>query len=300
MRSNHVLHSLLPGMYAYACICTHMCVHVGVVAQEPGWTVGTATYYTGIDDLSGGYSGNCGYGDLSRSLGGIANATYGPFFAAGSKLLYNDGAGCGACYEVQCIGSPACKKASLAVTITDYCPEQGNEQWCGADKHHFDLSGRAFEELVTTMAVGHFTLQWRRVSCVRTGPPVVQIEGNPFWQSIRVMNLGGGGTYDSLLVRPASAAGDPPAEVAFLPLVRDWGTSFVHNGQLEGPLSLKLVTKDPVTQTSLVDCVPKDWVSGSSYACLGASKVTGPEVRSRQVVLRDSRERLDCTCTCRG
>lgn len=194
----------------------------GSAAQEPGWNAGTATYYTGIDDLSGGYQGNCGFGDLSRNIAGIEGANYGPFFAAGSDQLYKGGANCGACYEIKCIASPACTGKSIVVTITDYCPTQGNEQWCGKDRHHFDLSGKAFSELVSTMAIGHFALQYRRVQCERVGPPVVSIDGSPYWQSLRVLNFAGQGSYDAMLVR--SHAG------SYIPLKHDWGTSFVHDG----------------------------------------------------------------------
>ncbi|GAQ91109.1 alpha-expansin [Klebsormidium nitens] len=200
-----------------------------VVSQEQGWLAGTATYYTGVDDVSGGYAGNCGFSDLSRNIAGIPGATYGPLFAAGSDQLYKGGANCGACYEIKCLENPVCTGKTIQVTITDYCPTQGNEQWCGADKHHFDLSGKAFSELVSTMAIGHFELQYRRVPCKKTGPPVVSIEGNPYWQSLRVLNLAGGGAYNAMLIR--SPGGQ------YVPLKRDWGTSFVHNGQIQAPIS---------------------------------------------------------------
>lgn len=250
---------------------------------------GTATYYTGIDDLSGGYAGNCGYKDLSRALGGVPNASYGPYFAAGSEKIYLNGAGCGACFELQCIGSPVCKKDSIVVTITDFCPFKGNEQWCGADKNHFDLSGKAFSELVSTMAAGHFNLQWRRTPCKREGPPVVSIEGNQFWQSIHVMNLAGGGTYDTLMIRAAGGGG-------YTPLRRDWGTNFVHDGQLQAPISVKLVSTSPNGFLELPDCIPVGWTGGNEYACKGSTSTT--TTNARRLTLQDAKQRLQCDCTC--
>lgn len=282
-------HFFYPYCKTMILILAFLCLANSVASQEPGWLAGTATYYTGVDNVSGGYAGNCGFNDLSRNIAGIQGATYGPLFAAGSDQLYKGGANCGACYEVQCIGVPVCTGKSIVVTITDYCPNEGNEQWCGPEKHHFDLSGKAFSELVSTMAIGHFSLQYRRVPCVRSGPPVVSIEGNPYWQSLRVLNLAGGGTYDGMLIRsPASQ---------YVPLKRDWGTSFVHNGQIEGLISVKLVMSDTKSEVELSDCVPKGWVSRGEYACKeSSSTVSTPE--SRRMTLQDNRQRLQCNCTC--
>lgn len=271
-------------------ILTLISLSVPTFSQEPGWAAGAATYYTGIHDVSGGYAGNCGFEDLSRNMAGINGAKYGNLFAAGSDLLYQGGANCGACYELKCVGNPVCTGKSIVVTITDFCPTKGNEQWCGADMHHFDLSGKAFNELVNTMAIGHFSLQYRRVPCVRVGPPVVSIEGNPYWQSLRVLNLAGGGTYNAMMIR--SPGGQ------YVPLKRDWGTSFTHNGQIQAPISVKLLMSDPKTDLELIDCVPVGWLSGE-YAChKNSSTVSTPE--SRRMTIQDNKQRLRCDCSCKA
>jgi hypothetical protein len=268
-------------------VLTLFSVVLCVESQEPGWMIGTATYYTGIDDLLGGYAGSCGFKDLSRALGGMQESKYGPHFAAASEKIYKSGAGCGACFELKCIGNPVCTKDSVVVTITDSCPFKGNEQWCGPDKNHFDLSGRTFSKLVSTMAAGHFALQWRRTPCKRSGPPVISIEGNRFWQSIRALNLADGGTYDSLLIRGAGAGG-------YTPLRRDWGTSFVHEGEITAPISVKLQGTEG--ELELSDCIPGGWITGSEYACKGGATIKDPS--TRRLTIQDTKERLRCDCTC--
>ncbi|GAQ89839.1 hypothetical protein KFL_005680060 [Klebsormidium nitens] len=65
------------------------------------------------------------------------------------KSVYDDIKPLGKTYKDAMQLAAATYKRSVVVTITDYCPTQGNEQWCGADAHHFDLSGKAFSELLS-------------------------------------------------------------------------------------------------------------------------------------------------------
>lgn len=164
-------------------------------------TAGHSTYYTPAGDPSGGWAGNCGYTDLSRKLAGLNEVTYGSQFFAGSPLLYRGGAGCGECYRAKCMNDPTCTQDSVIVTMTDFCPTQGNERWCQPDAHHMDLSGDAFTRLVTTMSVGHVPIEYERVDCARKGNAVAAIMGSEYWASLIVMNLDGPGRYDSMEVK---------------------------------------------------------------------------------------------------
>lgn len=128
---------------------------------------------------------------------------------------------------------------------------------------------------------------------MRTGPAVVAINGNPYWQSLLVMNLDGAGTYDALSIK---GKGDRD----YVPLKRDWGANFVHDGQIRAPISLKMVRKDQ--EVELVDCVPDKCADGHEYVCSSAARTSSTSCTavSRRVTLQDTKERLLCSCTCKN
>ncbi|KAG8100824.1 hypothetical protein GUJ93_ZPchr0013g34738 [Zizania palustris] len=96
-----------------------------------GWLNARATWYgapngAGPDDNGGA----CGFKNVNMP----------PFSAmtsCGNEPLFKDGKGCGSCYQIRCVGHPACSGFSETVIITDmnYYP---------VSLYHFDLSGTAF------------------------------------------------------------------------------------------------------------------------------------------------------------
>lgn len=233
------------------------CILTTALAYDPTWLSGD-TFYTGVDDVSGGYAGNCGYGDLSRTMG-LDHVPYGPMFFAGSPILYEGGAGCGSCYEIQCTDSPACISGSIEITMTDFCPTLGNEVFCQPDHVHFDLSGYAFLNITNNLGVGTTPVLYRRVECSRKGPLVVQIVGNPWWQEFLVMNVPGSGTYDGMKIKATGTD--------WIPLSRDWGANFISNIQLKGDISVMISDSYSGVDTYMMNCVPADWKSNSLYVC---------------------------------
>lgn len=88
--------------------------------------------------------GACGYDDVVKD-------GYGLDTVALSTVLYKKGKKCGACYEIQCVDSPGCKKGKISITVTatDLCPPnyalpRDNGGWCNPPGRHFDLAKPAY------------------------------------------------------------------------------------------------------------------------------------------------------------
>jgi len=92
--------------------------------------------------------GACGYGNLY-------SAGYGTDTAALSSALFNDGAACGECYQVQCDqqNSRWCKPGvTVTVTATNLCPADYSQPsndggWCNPPRQHFDMSQPVWEKI---------------------------------------------------------------------------------------------------------------------------------------------------------
>ncbi|KAE9620492.1 putative expansin/Lol pI [Lupinus albus] len=159
-----------------------------VEARIPGvysggaWQSAHATFYGG-SDASGTMGGACGYGNL-YSQG------YGVKTAALSTALFNNGLGCGACFEIKCAndrewchsGSP-----SIFITATNFCPPNDNGGWCNPPRPHFDLAMPMFLKIAEYRA-GIVPVAYRRgVKGYRTGWMALSRNWGQNWQSNAVL-----------------------------------------------------------------------------------------------------------------
>jgi hypothetical protein len=160
---------------------------------------GKATFYGG--NPSGGA---CGYKDLPQVTfpKGFSVAIGGDEF--------NDGYGCGACYEVTCIGAygnnPTCGcggsgKNKVVVQATDRCPE--------CESTHFDLNTEAFTSIVagqsTEMAgtCGIIETTFRRVSCdFKSNIKIRSKSGTSgYWYGLHIDDVAGYGAISKIQLR---------------------------------------------------------------------------------------------------
>ncbi|KAJ3682037.1 hypothetical protein LUZ60_014610 [Juncus effusus] len=224
--------------------------------QASQWTVAHATFY-GDDSGSDTIGGACGYGN-------IFNNAYGLNTAALSTVLFQDGFGCGQCYQIRCSGAKACYAGSpiVTVTATNLCPpnwalDSNNGGWCNPPRTHFDMSKPAFNKIADWHA-GIVPVMYRRVPCQTNGGLRFNLQGNMYWLLVFIMNVGGAGDVSAMQVKGA--------KTDWIRMSRNWGISYQAFSALGGQsLSFKITsytTKDTVVAYNVA---PPNWSMGLTY-----------------------------------
>ncbi|KAL5973794.1 hypothetical protein ACLOJK_030451 [Asimina triloba] len=118
-----------------------------------GSTPSRAAYY-GSNDSLGTPRGACGYGEFGREV-------YGGNVAAVSNL-FQDGIGCGACYQVTCTDPKLCTEDGVEIMVTDHG---------ASDNTDFILSIHAFAGMASQnksqelIAFGVVDIEYERIPC---------------------------------------------------------------------------------------------------------------------------------------
>ncbi|KAG4916385.1 hypothetical protein JHK85_054836 [Glycine max] len=222
----------------------------------PGpWRQAYATFYEGG---SGTFGGACGYDDVVKD-------GYGLDTAALSSVLFKHGEACGACYEIKCVNSTQwCKpKPSVFVTATNLCPPNysqpgDNGGWCNPPRQHFDLAKPAYLKIAQYKA-GIVPVQYRRVPCKKQGGIRFTITGNPYFNLVKVWNVGGAGDITEVQVK-----GDKKL-INWTNLKRNWGEKWETNAMLVGEtLTFRVKASDGRYSTSS-SVAPKNWQFGQTF-----------------------------------
>ncbi|CDP08341.1 unnamed protein product [Coffea canephora] len=119
-----------------------------------------ATFYGSAGAL-GTPSGACGFGEYGKT---VNNGE-----VCGVSKLYQNGTGCGACYQVRCKHPQYCTEEGTTVVVTDFAIGHGTD---------FVLSFEAFVKLARTnmgrllIALGVIDAEYKRVPCQYPGTNV--------------------------------------------------------------------------------------------------------------------------------
>ncbi|GJN26628.1 hypothetical protein PR202_gb14577 [Eleusine coracana subsp. coracana] len=240
------------------------------------WRSAKASYYAA--DPEDAVDGACGFGDLGKH--GYGMATVGL-----SSALFERGAACGGCYEVKCVEDLkyCLPGTSIIVTATNFCaPNYGLPADAGGtatrpttissspSRHSKRLrSGKQVSCPSSTAAtqkprkaelqvtVGEESVDAVDVKCLRDGGVRFSVNGQHFFFSVLISNVGGAGDVRSVKIKGT--------ESGWLSMGRNWGQIWHINSDMRGqPLSFELSSSDGKTLTNF-NVVPKDWDFGKTY-----------------------------------
>ncbi|GAB2292609.1 hypothetical protein Dimus_026846 [Dionaea muscipula] len=206
---------------------------------------GHATFYG--DSAGGGTKeGACGYND------------YGLATTALSTALFQNGATCGACYELYCTNSQFCKKGLIQVTATNFCPPStGSAAWCNSPLKHFDLTQPMFVKIAEYRA-GIVPVKFRRINCSKSGGIRFQISNaNSNWILVLVHNVGGVGTISGVKIRGTNGN--------WVQMSRNWGVNYQTFGNWAGQSMSFQVTATDGRFIEADYVVPSTWQIGQSF-----------------------------------
>ncbi|XP_062205590.1 expansin-B2-like [Phragmites australis] len=228
-----------------------------LLASSSGWLPAKATWY--------GAPNGAGPNDNGGACGFKHTNQY-PFMSmtsCGNEPLFQDGKGCGSCYQIRCVSenNPACSGEAKTVMITDmnYYP---------VAKYHFDLSGTAFGAMAKPglndklRHAGIIDMQFRRVPCNHRGLTVnfhVEVGSNPVYLAVLVEYANKDGTVVQVDLMESNSR-------YWTPMRRSWGSIWRldSNHPLKAPFSLRIRSESGKTLVAN-NVIPANWRPDADY-----------------------------------
>ncbi|CAA0376992.1 unnamed protein product [Arabidopsis thaliana] len=207
---------------------------------------------------AGSTGGACGYGSA------VANPPLYAMVSAGGPSLFNNGKGCGTCYQVVCLGHPACSGSPITVTITDECP--GGP--CASEPVHIDLSGKAMGALAKPgqadqlRSAGVIRVNYKRAACLYRGTNIVfrmDAGANPYYISFVVEYENGDGDLSNVEIQPAGGSFISMQEMRSAVWKVNSGSA------LRGPFNIRLTSGESHKVIVAYNVIPANWKPDESY-----------------------------------
>ncbi|XP_047323592.1 expansin-like B1 [Impatiens glandulifera] len=218
------------------------------------FTPSKAAYYPNSDE-QGTETGACGFGTFGATING------GDVSAA--SVLYQDGLGCGSCYQIRCSHSNYCSENGVVIVITDHGSSANTD---------FILSRRAFSRMAQTtdgaaslLALGAVGIEYRRVSCSYPNKNITfKIDENsnyPHYLAFVVWYQQGQSDITAVQLCETQT-------FACKLLERSYGAVWTTSSAPSGALSIRMLFSDENGDEKWVvpaNNIPADWKAGETY-----------------------------------
>ncbi|OAP12642.1 hypothetical protein AXX17_AT1G59330 [Arabidopsis thaliana] len=213
-----------------------------------GWGTAGVTWY-GEPLGAGSTGGACGFAVANPPLYGMVSA--------GGPSVFNNGIGCGTCFQILCNGHPACSRRPITVTITDECP--GGP--CASEPAHFDLSGKAMGALARPGQGDRLrSAGVLRVYYIRTNIAFRMDPGaNPYYISFVVEYENGDGDLAYTEIQPAGGTFIPMQEM------RSAVWKVNSGSPLTGPFNIRLTSAESHNVVVAYNVIPANWKPNETY-----------------------------------
>jgi len=204
--------------------------------------------------------GACGYGNLYAT-------GYGTNTAALSAAMFNDGAACGECYQVECQCSnpsncQSCKQGvTVTVTATNLCPPDYSKPsndggWCNPPRKHLDMAQPAWERIGVYRA-GIISMRFQRVPCSRSGGVRFTINGHSYFNLVLITNVAAAGSVSSVQIKGS--------KTGWVTMSRNWGANWQSSNLLDGQAISFAVTITSGRKIVFQDIAQPGWRFGQTF-----------------------------------